>query len=133
MTENARPPANEYAEEAQRRWGSTDAWRISQRRTKRYQPQDWDAIRCEQTSIEEALAEALRSGLDSDAPAVLDLAEAHRRHIDRWYYPCSHTMHQHLGAMYASDPRFTMHYDQRAPGLAAFLASAMDANAARHG
>ncbi len=60
-----------------------------------------------------------------------DLAERHRLHIDRWFYPCGHQMHVGLGEMYVSDPRFRENYDRREAGLAEFVAAAIRANAAR--
>jgi hypothetical protein len=40
-------------------------------------------------------------------------------------------MHAGLADMYESDPRFTAHYEERAEGLAAFVATAIRANAVR--
>jgi hypothetical protein len=53
--------------------------------------------------------------------------------MDRWFYPVSHAMHVGLGRMYVSDPRFAAHYDERAEGLATFVAAAIEANAKRAG
>lgn len=50
-------------------------------------------------------------------PAV---AEAHRAHIDRWFYPCSPQRHRQLATLYLDDPRFREHFEQRAEGLAAY-------------
>ena len=61
----------------------------------------------------------------------MDLAEAARLHIDRRYYACSHRMHVGLAEMYTADARFRKHYDDRAPGLAEYVAAAIVANAAR--
>jgi MerR family transcriptional regulator, thiopeptide resistance regulator len=63
----------------------------------------------------------------------MDGAEAMREHISRWFYACSHGMHTGLADMYEADPRFTAHYDDRAPGLARFVAEAIRANARRAG
>jgi hypothetical protein len=61
------------------------------------------------------------------------VAEAHRRHISRWFYDCPPSMHRGLGDMYAADPRFTAHYEQRAAGLAEYVRDAVHANADRLG
>ncbi len=58
-------------------------------------------------------------------------AEAHRRHIGRWFYECGHEMHRGLTDMYVSDERFRSHYDTQTPGLAAFIRDAAHANADR--
>jgi TipAS antibiotic-recognition domain/MerR family regulatory protein len=54
----------------------------------------------------------------------------HRMQIDRWYYPCSHAVHQGLGEMYVADPRFAEKFESYGTGLAAFLRDAIRANAA---
>ena len=61
----------------------------------------------------------------------MDLAEEHRRQIDRYFYACGPEFHRGLGDMYVADPRFTATYDAVAPGLAAYLRDAIHANADR--
>jgi hypothetical protein len=63
----------------------------------------------------------------------MDIAEEHRQHISRNFYDCPPGMHAGLGRMYVEDERFAAHYDQRAPGLAQYVSTAVQANAARHG
>ena len=55
----------------------------------------------------------------------MDVAERHRAHIDRRFYPCSHEMHANLGEMYVADPRFAEHYESRREGLAAYVRDAV--------
>jgi hypothetical protein len=40
-------------------------------------------------------------------------------------------MHAGLGRMYVEDERFTAHYEDIAPGLAQYVSTAVQANAAR--
>ena len=122
-----------YEEEAKERWGKTDAYAESKRRTKGYTKEDWQRIRGEADAITGELAEVFARGAPPADPRALDLVEEHRLHIDRWFYPCSLAMHVSLGEMYVSDPRFTEHYDRRRPGLAQFVCDAIRANAARRG
>jgi hypothetical protein len=77
------------------------------------------------------MAGLLAEGTSPDAPEAMDAAEEARLHIHRWYYPCSHAMHAGLAEMYTADPRFRAHYDDRAEGLAQFVADAIRANAVR--
>jgi DNA-binding transcriptional MerR regulator len=121
----------EHEEEAQRRWGETDAYKESARRTKRYTKQDWLRIKEEGAANVEALARALDAGTPADDPSVMALAEQHRQHIDRWFYPCSREMHRGLGEMYVADPRFSEVYERVRPGLARYLRDAIVANAER--
>ena len=121
-----------YAQEVEERWGDTDAYRESRRRTSSYSTQDWQRLGAESEEIEAELAACLRSGEPSDGTRAKTAAERHREHIDRWFYPCSHEMQVGLSEMYVADPRFTAHYDDREPGLAAYVRDAICANALDH-
>jgi hypothetical protein len=61
----------------------------------------------------------------------MELAEEHRRHIERWFYPCSKSMHRGLGEMYVGDSRFAENLDRVRPGLAQYACAAFRANAER--
>ncbi len=121
----------EYAAEAEERWSDTDTYRQSRERTKRYRKADWQQIRREADEVEGQLADLMRSGVPATDPRALDAAEAHRQHIGRWFYDCGKAMHASLADLYDADPRFRKHYDDRLPGLAAYVAAAIRANAAR--
>lgn len=123
----------QYEDEARERWGKTEAYKESMRRTKQYTKDDWARIKADSEAVEKRLAELLEAGKDPDTPEVMDAAEAHRLHMNRWFYPVSHAMHLELGRMYVADPRFTAYYEERADGLAAFVAAAIEANAKRSG
>jgi hypothetical protein len=120
---------NSYAQEAQERWGETEAYRQSQRRTASYDQEDWDRIKAEADSITRRFAELLAAGEPAGGPAATGLAEEHRRHIGLWFYDCSKEMHRGLGDMYVDDPRFTANYDAVAPGLARYIRDAIHATA----
>jgi len=122
---------NPHEREARERWGQTTAYRESARRTKAYGDAEWSEIRSESEAIEQGFAHALAAGEPPDGDRAIDLAEAARMHIDRWFYPCSREMHTALAAMYTSDDRFKAHYEERAVGLAEYVATAIEANGAR--
>jgi len=121
----------EYEDEARERWGETDPYRESARRTSAYTKDDWLAIRAEADGITRAYADAMASGAAADSVVAMDVAERHREHIGRWFYSCSHSMHCGLGDMYVSDSRFAAHYESVAFGLAGYVRSAIAANASR--
>lgn len=120
-----------YEEEARERWGDTEAFRISKQRTATYGPDDWKAIHAEQAEIYRAIASAQAAGAHADSDDVMELAERHRRSIDRWFYPCSTRMHAGLADLYEADARFAANIDQHGAGLTPFLAAAIRANARR--
>jgi hypothetical protein len=94
---------------------------------------DWLRVKAEGEDVERRFAAALQNGVPADSAEAMDLAEEHRQQIDRNFYDCSPEMHAGLGRMYVEDPRFTAHYEQLAPGLAQYVSSAVQANAARQG
>jgi DNA-binding transcriptional MerR regulator len=125
--------SEEYAREAEARWGDTDAWRQSRDRTTRYTKDDWRRIAAEGDEITARFAALKRAGTPADAVEAMDTAEAHRAYIDRWFYDLGHPMHRGLAAMYLADARFATTYDDREPGLAQYVHDAIQANADRHG
>jgi hypothetical protein len=122
----------EYEDEVAQRWGETEAFTESRRRTSAYTKDDWAAIRADQEANEAAFADCLARGVAADSVQAAEIAEAHRVHIDRWFYPCTYEMQAGLADMYVADARFAAHYDDRAPGLAQYVCDAILANAVRH-
>jgi MerR family transcriptional regulator, thiopeptide resistance regulator len=121
----------QYEAEVEQRWGDTDAYRQSQRRTAAYTKEDWLRIKAEAADVERRFAEAMAAGVPADDARAMDIAEEHRQHIGRWFYDCPPAMHAGLGRMYVEDERFAATYERIAPGLAQFVSTAVQANAAR--
>jgi hypothetical protein len=120
-----------YAEEVQQRWGDTDAYKESARRTKQYGKADWDRYKREAQAIGERIALRMRAGAPPTDEVLQAAVEDHRLLIDRWFYPCSVEMHKGLGALYVNDPRFTASLDEIAPGYARYLREAIAASGVR--
>jgi MerR family transcriptional regulator, thiopeptide resistance regulator len=124
---------SEYESEARERWGHTDAYRESARRARSYGDGEWAAIRAEAEEIVRELVSSMRAGEPADGPGARGLAERHREHISRWFYPCSPQMHRGLAEMYIADERFARTYEREAAGLAGYFHDAIVANAAGAG
>jgi DNA-binding transcriptional MerR regulator len=122
----------QYADEAEARWGETDAYRESQRRTKAYTKDDWIAIKAEMAGIDQAFIAAMRAGEPADGEVAMDIAERHRRHISERFYECGPEFHSNLAEMYVADERFAANYENQAEGLARYVHDAVVANAVRH-
>lgn len=118
-----------YEDEARERWGGMEAYQESARRSQAYGEDEWLQIRRESSDIVGELVAAMRAGEPADGPAARALAERHRDHISRWFYPCSPAMHRGLAEMYVADERFTRTYEREAEGLAAYFHDAIVANA----
>jgi DNA-binding transcriptional MerR regulator len=121
----------QYEAEVQERWGHTDAYAESARRTKRYTKQDWQRIKDESFQIGTDTARLMDEGAPADDPRAMALAEQARLQIDTWFYPCSHEMHVNLAEMYIVDPRFKATYEKIHVGMAEYWHDAIRANAAR--
>ncbi|MFD7448235.1 MerR family transcriptional regulator [Kitasatospora sp. NPDC059827] len=122
----------EWEQEAEQRWGKTEAWAESQRRTGGYSKADWQRIQEELAGLNARLVAAVTAGEPADSTAAMDLAEEHRQHICRNFYDCTYTIHRGLACLYVEDQRWTATYEELAPGLAQWLHDAVVANADRH-
>lgn len=122
----------DYAAEAEQRWGETDAWKQSRSRTSRYTRADWEAVKAEAEAVNVAFVAALEAGLPATSVEAMDAAEAHRRQIHDRFYDLGYDMHRGLADMYLADPRFTKTYEDVHAGLAQYVRDAIHANADRH-
>ncbi len=121
----------QYEAEAEQRWGHTDAYKESKRRAARYTRNDWETIKAEAMAPFAALGALMAAGKPADGVEAMDAAEAHRQHIERWFYTCPRSMHAGLGQLYIDDPRFTANIDKFGAGLSMYAAQAFAANAKR--
>lgn len=122
---------DQYAEETEQRWGESDAYKESQRRTASYTKEDWLRVQREGDEITRRFVALMEAGEAPGSEAAMDVAEDHRRWISQSYYDCTYEIHTGLGEMYVADERFTRNIDKAKPGLAAYQREAILANAAR--
>lgn len=121
---------DEYADEAEDRWGGTDAWHQSQERTARMTKDDWKRVKAESDALEADLAAAMSDAAEPGGERANALAERHRESIER-FYDCSYAMQCYLARMYVDDERYREHYETVRPGLARYLRDVIIANAER--
>jgi TipAS antibiotic-recognition domain len=123
----------EYFTEVEARWGDTDAYAQSARRVARYGRAEWEQINRDNAAIEARIRELVDAGADPAGPEAMDVAEAQRVHVSRWFYPMDHAFHVLKSDLYVDDPRFREGIERNTrPGAAEWLRSAIVANAARH-
>ncbi|HCT80479.1 MAG TPA: MerR family transcriptional regulator [Micromonosporaceae bacterium] len=120
---------DQYAEEAEQRWGDTDAYQESVRKTSQYTKEDWLRIKEQSEDWGRRIVAVMDSGAAADSPEAMELAEEHRQHISQWYYECSYEIQTGLAEMYLADERFMATYEAIKPGLTVFLHDAIMANA----
>lgn len=112
-----------YGKEAEERWGNTDAYKESARRTSKYTEEDWRRIKQFNVELNRKLIERMPFGPDDEE--VQRLVSSHRQHLTDNFYNCSTEMYRGLGEMYVNDPRFTANIDKHREGLAAFWRDAI--------
>ena len=113
----------QYASEAKARWGETDAYSQSERRTDRYTKDDWAKVSAESNAIFEAFA-ALRGG-DPASKEAQALVRRWRDFISGSFYDCTDEILSGLGEMYVEDERFTKNIDVFSEGTASFMRDAI--------
>jgi DNA-binding transcriptional MerR regulator len=122
----------QYAEEAERRWGGTASYAESQRRAAGYTKDDWKRMQDEVSDWGARYDALMTAGEPPTGERALDMAEEHRQHIIKWFNECTYEVHTGLGEVYVTDERFKEFYDSMRPGLAGHLRDAILANAVRH-
>jgi MerR family transcriptional regulator, thiopeptide resistance regulator len=76
--------------------------------------------------VEEALAGALRNGVDPGSDGLDLLVARHRAWVSAmWGRPCSAERYSGLADLYLAHPDFVARYERIEPGFAVYLTSAM--------
>ena len=117
----------EYEDEAKERWGDSDAYKQSVKRTSQYTKDDWLRNKAEVSEIYAAFVALMSNGVPPASDQAAQVVERHRAHISEWYYDCSTEIHAGLGQMYVADARFTKNIDKHGEGLAAYMSEAIAA------
>ena len=117
----------DYEDEARERWGDTDAYQESIRRTSSYTKEDWRRITEEGRAITAAFVDAMRRGLPADDPEVQAIVARHREHMARYFYEPTLEVYDGLADMWVGDQRFTKNIDKAEEGLAAYQRAAVKA------
>ncbi len=119
----------QYEEEVRERWGHTEAYRESARRTAGYGEREWTQIRAEADAVVADFARLLAGGQPADGDEAQLVAERHRQHMTHWFCEVAPQTHRNLAELYIADDRYAASYEQVAPGLAQYVHDAVIANA----
>jgi DNA-binding transcriptional MerR regulator len=117
----------EYEQEARERWGETDAYKESARRTARYTKEDWKRIMAEQKAVTDGYVARMEAGDAPDSPTVFAVVEKHLASINDNFYTLPGEMFGNLAEMWVADQRFTKNIDKAKPGLAQYQRDAVKA------
>ena len=114
-----------YKAEAREKWGSTDAYREHQEKTKGYSKDKWNSMAADMDAIMGRFAAVLKNGDTPDSAAAQELVKALQSHITENYYTCTKEILFGLGQMYVADERFKNNIDKHGDGTAAFICEAI--------
>ena len=113
-----------FKEEVKNKYGSTEAYKESVKKTSKYSKKDWEEINADMNSIFSDIADNMDLGVESKE--VQELIEKWRNHINKYHYNCTKEILGSLGQMYVYDERFKNNIDRIKEGLAEFLSKAIE-------
>lgn len=122
----------DWAEEAQDRWGESEEWAQFEHNASTLSETERIQIQLGSDALYAELAAAKRSGISAGSDEANHLAEQHRKMVGQ-LFACTHSMQVCLGQIYVQDARFKDHIDDLEPGLSTWLSEIIDANARLHG
>ena len=114
-----------YENEVRERWGSTDAYREHEQKTKNYTKEKWAEVNDGMMAIFAEFATCKESGASADSTKVQALVAKLQAHITENYYTCTDEILAGLGKMYVADERFKKNIDKHGEGTAEFAADAI--------
>jgi len=116
------PDTKEYQQEAKERWGNTDAYKQSMKKTGKLTKVEMEKMKKDGIELTKKLAGSMDKGIADKE--VQELIGRHYKGI-QFLYDCPLEMYRNLGKMYVDDPRFTAYFDRHRPGLAVFMRDAI--------
>ena len=115
-----------YDDEVKQRWGDTDAYRESKKKTAAYSKDKWNDVVGGMNSVFAKFAECMKDGHATDSDEAQALVKELQNYITENYYTCTDEILAGLGQMYVADERFKNNIDQHGEGTAKFVANAIE-------
>lgn len=115
----------QYADEVRERWGVTEAYKESERRTANYSQSDWDALYDGMDAIMAGFAELKTERVSPDSEQARLQVEKLKHFITENMYTCTDEILAGLGQMYVADERFKKNIDKHDEGTAAYVSKSI--------
>ena len=112
--------------EARSRWGTTDAYREHEQKTKNYTKEKWAEANDGLMAIFAEFAACKASGANADSAEAQALVARLQAHITANYYTCTDEILSGLGKMYVADERLKKNIDKYEDGTANFASHAIE-------
>ena len=116
---------NNYETEARSRWGTTDAYREHEQKTKNYTKEKWAEVNDGLMAIFAEFAACKASGASANSAEAQTLVAGLQAYITANYYTCTDEILAGLGKMYVADERFMKNIDKYGEGTAEFASEAI--------
>lgn len=120
----------DFADEAEARWGDTAAWAQSQQANANRTEGEWAQMYADQEALVAKLAQAIGDDVDPDSEFGREVSAMHRAGVEK-HYECAHGRQVILARMYLVDERFHEAYGGVDPTK--WLVAAIEADARAHG
>lgn len=120
----------DFADEAEARWGDTAAWAQSQQANANRTEEEWAQMYSDQEALVAKLAQAIGDDVDPDSELGREVSALHRAGVEK-HYECGHGRQVILARMYLVDERFHEAYGGVEPTK--WLVAAIEADARAHG
>ena len=114
-----------YKNESRSRWGTTDAYREHEQKTKNYTKEKWAEANDGLMAIFAEFAACKASGASADSNEAQALVAKLQAHITANYYTCTDEILTGLGKMYVADERFKKNIDKSGEGTAMFVSESI--------
>ncbi|MDK8767386.1 MerR family transcriptional regulator [Corynebacterium freneyi] len=120
----------DFADEAEARWGDTEAWEQSQQANANRTEEEWAQMYADQEALVAKLAQGIGDDVDPDSELGREVSALHRAGVEK-HYECGHGRQVILARMYLVDERFHEAYGGVEPTK--WLVAAIEADARAHG
>ena len=111
----------QYVDEAKQRWGGTDAYKESQKKTADYSKDKWNDVLTGMNGIFGEFADCKNCGDSPDSETAQRLVKKLQDYITENFYHCTDDILAGLGQMYTCDERFKNNIDKCGEGTAEFV------------
>ena len=116
---------NSYEKEAKEKWGHTDAYKESQKKTSNYSQEKWNDTTDGLMAVFGEFAEIMKNGKTADSDEAIATAEKLQAYITENFYTCTKEILSGLGEMYVLDERFKANIDRYGEGTAEYARDAI--------
>ena len=112
-------------DEVKQRWGNTDAYAESERKTSGYSAEKWNEVNA---GLNAVLAEfaSIRGSESPECDSAQSLVRKLQTYISDNFYTCTNEILAGLGKMYVTDERFKSTLDKHGNGTAEFISKAIE-------